>query len=176
MNFFKKLGIIIIIGLLTGCLVTTGDIRDNRFFVEDDYAIDLLDSDWEVERQKVLVDGSYRRESSPFDIAFQHKKSNGVIGVGSMDLDNVMKDRSLEVHAEDMVAQFQGIKLSERKITIDGVDAIELIISGNYMIKYIYLKTNDRGYFLLYRNTPTYFDEYLGTFDTFVETFKFKTS
>lgn len=175
MNVLKLFWILLLVGVLSSCLVTTGEIKDKRFFIENDYAVDILDSDWEVERQEVFVDGNYRRENSPFDIAFQHKKSNGVIGVGSFDLDNVMKDRSLEVHAEEIVAQLEGIKLSERNIAIDGVDAIELIVSGNYMVKYIYLKTKDRGYFFLYRNTPTYFDDYLGTFDGFVKTFKFKS-
>jgi hypothetical protein len=157
---------------LPGCLVTTGEIRGNKFFVQDDFTVDLPNSEWEVVRQQVFVDLGIRRPNSVFEVSFNHKKSNGFIGVNSMKMTEVDQARSLEVHADGAVTSMSGIKLSQRMIKVDGIDAIEVVISGKYMRKYIFLKKGSAGYELIYMNTPAYFDQYLGDFDTFVGSFR----
>lgn len=157
---------------LHGCLVTTGEIKENRFFIENDFSVDLLDNSWEVVRQQVRVDLGIRRSNTVYEISFRHKNSNGTIGVNSFELDNVGNARSIDIHADDAVARWGGIKLSQKMIKIDRIDAVELVISGKYMVKYIFFKKGGKGYELVYINTPTYFDEYLGVFEKFIGTFK----
>lgn len=156
---------------VTGCLTTTGEIQGNHFLVSKDFQIDLLDSEWEPVRQQVFTDIGIRRENMPSEIVFRHKKSNGVIGVNSMELDTVAQERPLEVHAENALVNHGEMKLSEKVLTVAGFDAIELVISGKYMTKYIFLKSGQKGYEIYYKNTPTYFDQYLDAFDRFVQTF-----
>lgn len=170
MRISKLLGILsvfVLVFLLQGCAGTTGAIRGNQFYLEGNFAVDLLNEDWEIVRQKYDLGIA----SSPFEIAFVHKKSNGEIGINSFKLDEVFKARSLEVVADEAVARWSGIKLSQKFIKISGNDAVEIVISGHYMVKLIFLKKKDSGYWLLYKNTPTYFDEYLEVFDKFVKKF-----
>jgi hypothetical protein len=159
--------------LMSGCLITTGAIQGDRFSVAQDFSVQMLDGDWEPVRQNSWLDRNYiRRWNTSYAISFQHKKSNGFIGVRSYDMDEVGQARSLEVWADSIVAGSGGLKLSQKMIKVDGMDAIELVISGNYMNKCIALKKGKKAYLLLYSNYPTYFDEYLGVFDKFVGTFK----
>ncbi|MBI4686378.1 MAG: hypothetical protein HY756_01120 [Nitrospirae bacterium] len=157
---------------LTACVTTTGEIKGNQFYLENYFNITLLDSDWEVVRQQTWVQYGVKKSNTMYEISFRHKKSNGIIGVNSYWLDEVGKTQSLDIHANEAVAEFGGMKLSQKIIKVDGIDAVELVISGNYMFKYIFLKKGDKGYGIIYRNTPAYFDEYLSVFDKFVGTFR----
>jgi hypothetical protein len=155
--------------LLTGCVV--GEIRDNSFYLKNDFTIQLLNEDWKVIRQtRASLNPSvvYSRDK----IAFAHKKSNGYVSINSFILSDVSQARPLSVHVDAAVAYWRGMKLSEKQTQIDGIDAVEVIISSSRMIKWVFMKKGDRGYELVYSNTPAYFDEYLGVFDKFVETFK----
>jgi hypothetical protein len=171
MNRFR-LAIFLILLFLAGCFVTTGEIRNNKFFVENEFTVDLLGSEWEVVRQQVFVDIGIRQPNTVYEISFEHKKSNGFIGVNFLELDEVNRARSLEVHADEAVSTSSAMKLSQKLIKIDGIDAIEVVVSGKYMMKYIFMKKDAKGYELVYRNTPAYFDQYLGDFDKFVGTFR----
>lgn len=158
--------------LLTGCAITitttgttTGEIKGNTFYLKNNFSVDLLDDDWEVVRQR----GGY-----PVDeISFLHKKSNGRIRVNFVELNEIEQKRPLDVIADAIVADKGVLKLSQKMIKIDGIDAIEFVLSGgNYMHKYILLKKDKSAYEIQYTNTATYFDEYLGVFDKFVSSFK----
>ncbi len=157
---------------LSGCFSTTGEIRGKMFYLEHDFTAALVDDDWQVIQQEKGVRYGAPYVSSVYEISFNHKKSNGMIGVNSFILSEVGQARSLEIHAEDAIARWEGIKLSQRMIKVDGIEAIEVVMSGKYMAKYIFLKKGQNGYEIVYTNTPTYFDEYLSVFDKFVETFK----
>jgi hypothetical protein len=176
MRLFKFSSFMILLLLLAGCVTTTGDIKENRFNVENDFSVGLLDSDWEVTRQKVnpLVqpNAAFPRENTPWQISFSHKKSNGFVAIRSYELNEVGQARPLDVWADGLVASSGGLKLSERSVKIDGSDAVELVISGQYMSKQVLLKKGKKAYRIVYSNSPSYFDQYLGVFDTFVESFR----
>jgi hypothetical protein len=139
LRLFKFSPFLILLLLLAGCVKTTGDIKENRFNVENDFSVGLLDNDWEVVHQKVnpLVqpNAAVQRENTPWQISFSHKKSNGFVGAGSWELNEVGQALPLDVWADGLVANSGGLKLSERSVKIDGNDAIELVISGKYMSK-----------------------------------------
>jgi hypothetical protein len=154
---------------LTGCVV--GEISNGIFYLEDDFSVHLLDDDWQVIRQTrapLNPNVVYSRD----EIAFEHKKSNGFISVNSFALSDIDQSRTLSIHADAAVASARGMKLSEKQTKIDGIDAVEVIISGARMVKWVFMKKGEKGYRLMYSNTPAYFDQYLGVFDKFVETFK----
>ncbi len=159
---------------LVGCLVTIGEIKDNTFYFEDYFSARILDNDWEVIRQqKDIGDPLFpalmpARYNSSYQISFAHKKSNGFIGVMANKLSEVGKQRSLDIIADSVISQFEGMKLSEKKITVDGIEAIEVIESGKKMMKLLIFKTGDVVYYVNYSNTPTFFDQYLPVFDRFV--------
>jgi len=153
----------------TGCVV--GQIRNDMFYLEDEFSVHLLDNDWKVIRQTrapLNPNVVYSRDR----IGFAHKKSNGYISVNSFVLSDIDQSRTLSIHADAAVASWHGMKLSEKQTKIDGIDAVEVIISGARMVKWVFMKKDEKGYRLMYSNTPAYFDEYLGVFDKFVETFK----
>jgi hypothetical protein len=154
---------------LAGCVV--GEITGDRFYLKSDFTVKLLNEDWQVIRQK--------REplnpavtNSAIKIAFVHKKSNGYIGAESFVLNDVDQARSLRVHADAVVASWHATILSEKETKIDGIDAIEVVMSNSRIIKWVFMKKGNHAYALLYYNTPKYFDEYLDVFDEFVESFK----
>ena len=171
---FSSLGILLL--LLSGCISTTGEIRESRFYLDQDFSVGLLNSDWEMTRQKVnrLVqpNAPIARESTPWPISFSHKKSNGFIAAKSYALTELGQARSLEVWADSIVAGSGGLKLAERSVRIDGSDALEIVISGQYMTKQVILKKGKKSYRLVYSNSPAYFDENLGVFDEFVGSFR----
>jgi len=164
---------ILVVGLaiacFTGCVV--GEIRDNSFYLQDDFTVQLLNEDWQVIRQ-TRAPLNPRVVYSRDKIAFSHKKSNGFISVNSFALSDIDQARALSIHADAAVASWRGMKLSENLTKIDGIDAVEVVISGARMVKWVFMKKDAQGYRLMYSNTPAYFDEYLGVFDKFVETFK----
>ncbi len=170
MHSFKFVWLVILLLTILGCTTTTGMIQDNRFSVEQDFSVALLDSDWQVGRQTVFRDGIITRQNTQWPISFSHKNSNGFVGVRSFQMNEVGQARSLEVWADNMVANSGGLKLSQKSVKIDGNEAIELVISGTYMAKQIFLKKGDKGFFIVYSNSPAYFDQYLDVFDKFVET------
>ncbi len=164
--------------LLVGCLVTVGEIRDSTFYYEDYFSAKILDNDWEVIRQQKqtgdpLFPTLYpTRYSSSYQISFAHKKSNGFIGVIVSQLSEVGKQRSLDIIADSVISQFEGMKLSQKTSTVDGIEAIEVIESGKKMMKLIIFKTGDLVYYVTYSNTPTFFDQYLTVFDKFISDMK----
>jgi hypothetical protein len=172
MNSLKLTATLIAFFLLSACITTTGEIKGNTFYLENNFAIGLLNDDWTVLRQqKGIVNGRYY-ENTSYKISFTHKKSNGSIGVNSFVMSEAGQARSLEIHADGILSGFGGIKLSQKMVKVDGIEAVELILSGNKMAKFIFLKKGKMGYLLVYTNTPTYFDQNLADFDKFVETFK----
>ncbi len=166
----------ILLFVLAGCITTTGEIRENRFYVDQVFSVAIIDSDWQVTRQRVnhltQPNAAFPRENTPWAISFSHKRSNGFIAVMSFELTELGQARSLEVWADNLVANSGGLKLSERSVKIDGNDAVELVISGSHMIKQVILKKGKRAYRIVYSNSPAYFDQYLAVFDGFVETFR----
>lgn len=170
MKNWTKVALVGIFLWLPGCVSTTGEIQGNRFVMSHNFTVEVLDSDWEVIRQQTMDDMGIHRESSVFEVAFKHKKSNGFIGINSMVMDAVDQARPLEVHAEETVARL-GMKLSQEIIKINNKDAMQLVCSGTYMTKHIFVKNGNMAYELVYQNTKTYFDQYLPVFDQFVRTF-----
>lgn len=174
MNSIKYLFCCYFLLLLTGCaIITTGEIKGNTFYLKNNFSVDLLDDDWEVVRQKLVADPQTVRQNTINEIAFLHKKSNGWIRVNFYELNEIGQKRPLDVLADAAVAQ-PGVMILFKKMTkIDGVDAVEFVVSeGNFMHKYIILKKDESAYEIEYKNTSTYFDEYLGVFDKFVSSFK----
>ena len=170
MKIWIKMALMFFLISISGCVSTTGEIQGNRFVMSRNFSVGVLDSDWEIIRQQTSDDMGIHRESSVFEVAFKHKKSNGFIGINSMVMDAVDQARPLEVHAEETVARL-GMKLSQDMIKINNTDAMQLVCSGTYMTKLIYLKNGNVAYELVYQNTKTYFDQYLPVFDQFVKTF-----
>lgn len=162
---------IVLLALLfnVGCVV--GEIKNNAFYLRNNFTVQLLNDDWQVIRQ--TIDPFFPNRVNTHDkIAFAHKKSNGYISVTSMILGDIDQARPLSIHADAAVAGWRGLKLSEKQTKIDGVDAVEVVISGAYMVKWVFMKKGVKGYRLTYSNTPAYFDEHLGVFDKLVESFK----
>ncbi len=173
MRLFAASSLVVFLLLLTGCASTTGEIRENRFYVAQDFSVGLLNDEWQMTRQTVNhLNAPSFRENTPWPISFSHKNSNGFIGVRSYTLNELGQARSLEVWADSLVANSGGMKLSQRNVKIDGNDAIELVTSGQYMMKQVFLKKGKKAYRMVYSNSPAYFDQHLGVFDTFVETFR----
>lgn len=154
---------------LTGCAV--GEITGDSFYLEKDFTVKLLNDDWQVIRQtRAPLNPAVKY--SPFKISFAHKKSNGYIAADSFEMNEVSQARSLRVHADNVVAQWRATKLSEKETKIDGIDAIEVVMSNERIIKWVFMKKDKIAYVLMYNNTSKYFDEYLEVFDKFVESFK----
>jgi hypothetical protein len=142
------------------------------FYLENSFTVYLLDEDWmAVRQQKGVVNGKYYQNTN-YNISFNHKKSNGTIGVVSYVMNEVGQARTLEIHADALATSIGGIKLSQRMTTVDGLDGVELVMSGDQMGKYIFLKKGRMGYLLAYTNTAAYFDQYLPVFESFLGTFK----
>lgn len=169
MQIQRMIMIGLLLPFLTGCVV--GEIRDHSFYLKNDFTVQLLDEDWQVIRQ-TKDPLNPKIQSSRDKIAFAHKKSNGYISANSFMLSDISQARPLSVHVDAAVANWRGMKLSEQQTKIDGVDAVEVVISSSRMVKWVFMKKGNWGYELVYSNTPAYFDEYLGVFDKFVETFK----
>jgi len=173
MRSFACSSLAVFLLLLAGCASTTGEIRDNRFYVAQGFSVDLLNDEWQVTRQTVNpMNAPSFRVNTPWQISFSHKNSNGFIGVTSFMMNELGQARSLDVWADNLVANSGGMKLSQKNVKIDGIDAIELVTSGKYMVKQVFLKKEKKAYRMVYSNSPTYFDQYLGVFDKFVETFR----
>jgi hypothetical protein len=164
--------------LVFGCVRTVGDIRDNTFYYEDNYSVELPGDEWQIIRQQVKPGDPLfpsinpPRYSSSYQISFDHKKSGGFIGVTASKLTDIGKQRSLDVIADVIFSQSEGVKLSQNKVTVDGIEAIEDVHSGKKLVKLIVFKTDDMLYYVGYANTPTYFDQYLPVFDKFVSSMK----
>jgi hypothetical protein len=177
MALFRFFPLVVFFMLLAACISTTGEIKENRF-IDQDFSVGLLNDEWQVTRQKVnhmvQPNAFVQRENTPWALSFSHTKSNGFIGVGAYDLNELGLARSLEVWADNLVSNSGGLKLSDRSIKIDGSDALELVVSGKYMVKWIIMKKGKKAYRMVYSNSPTYFDQSLAVFDGFVETFRFQ--
>jgi hypothetical protein len=158
--------------VLPACITTTGEIKGNAFYLDGNFTVDMLDDDWVPSRQQAGVANGRYFENTHFEISFNHKNSNGFIGVNAFEMSDAVQARSLEVTADGIVANSEGMKLSQKMMKVDGVDAVELIISGKEMAKYVFLKKGKMGYILTYSNTPTYFDQNLATFEKFLGSFK----
>jgi hypothetical protein len=159
-----------------GCISTTGEIKENRFYLTQDFSVELLNDEWQITRQQVnhmiQPNAPIARENTPWPISFSHRKSNGFIAARSYELTEVGQARSLEVWADAIVANSGGVKLSERTIKVNENEALELVISGSYMMKQVLLKKENKAYRIVYTNSPAYFDQSLNVFDRFVETFR----
>ena len=174
MTLFRLSPLVILFVLLSACISTTGEIKENRF-VDQDFSVGLLNDEWQVARQKVYhLNAPSLRENTPWAISFSHTKSNGFIGVGAFDMNELGQARSLEVWADNLVANSGGLKLSDRSVKIDGNEGLELVVSGKYMAKWIIMKKGKKMYRMVYSNSPTYFDQSLAVFDGFVQTFRFQ--
>lgn len=164
--------------LLIGCVKTVGDIRDNKFYDGDSFSVDLLGDDWEIMRQKMTPGDPLfpslhpARYSTNYEISFAHKKSSGFIGVDVRPLSDVGKQRSLDIIADSVVSDLEGVKLSQKKVTVDGIDAIEVVQSGKRLLKVLIFKTGEKIFYVQYTNTPAYFDQNLPVFDKFVASMK----
>ena len=172
MNSLKITTIAAVFFLLSACITTTGEINGNAFYLDNNFTVSLMNGDWTVLRQQKGVVNYQYYENTAYQISFSHKKSNGLIGVHSFVMSEVGQARSLEVHADSIASEFGGMKLSQRMIKVDGIDAVELLLSGNKMAKLILLKKGKMGFLLAYTNTPAYFDQSLSEFDKFIATFK----
>ena len=172
MNKYHSAVLMLLLVVLPACITTTGEIKGNVYYLDGNFTVDMLDDDWVALQQRAgVVDGRYF-ENTHFEISFNHKKSNGFIGVNAFEMNNAVQARSLEVTADSIVANSDGMKLSQKMMKVDGLDAVELIISGKEMGKYVFLKKGKMGYILMYSNTPTYFDQNLATFEKFIASFK----
>jgi hypothetical protein len=176
---FVKVGLTFcILILMIGCIKTVGEIKDNKFFYEDNFSVDLLDDEWQVLRQQMRqADPLFpqiqpARYSSSYQIRFAHKKSNGFIGVDATPLTEVGKQRSLDVLVDAVVSKLEGVKLSQKKIMIGGIEAVEVVQSSKEMMKVIIFKTSEMVYYVVYTNTPSFFDTYLPIFDKFMMSLK----
>jgi hypothetical protein len=179
MRLYAFSSLVVFLLLLIGCVSTTGDIRGDRFYVAQDFSVGVLNDEWEVTRQKVnhmiAANAPIPRENTQWPISFSHKNSNGFIAARSYELNELGQARSLEVWADSIVAGSGGIKLSQRTIKVDGNDALELVTSGQYMMKQVILKKRKKFYKIVYSNSPAYFDQQLAVFDGFVGTFRFES-